>query len=266
MDIINLMNRRNKIDGLKLMAMLGGGSIAACFFDPQFRGVLEHLNYGNEGARQKARVKLPQMDDQMITAFIAEINRLLKPSGYCFLWVDKYHLCTGIEAWIENTSLQIVDMITWYKGKIGMGYRSRRTCEYLLVLQKTPIAAKTTWSVHNIPDVWHEKVAKNHPHTKPIGLQTWLIAAVTEPEDLVLDPAAGGYSVLEACKTLERDFIGGDIKFGEDICQETDDAEVATECEKEYLPYDGGRVDSEKYHLVKMKHPFLDVDQIAFIF
>ena len=95
---------------------------------------------------------------------------------------------------------------------------------------------------------------------------TWLIAAVTEPEDLVLDPEAGGYSVLEACKTLDRDFIGGDIKFGEDICQESDDAEVAAECDKKYLPYDAGIVDSEKYHLVKMKHPFLDVDQIAFIF
>lgn len=63
-------------------------------------------------------------------------------------------------------------------------------------------------------DIWREEVVKVHPHSKPVGLQRRLILATTKPGDTVLDPAAGGFSVLEACKGTDRDFIGGDIEFG----------------------------------------------------
>ena len=42
-----------------------------------------------------------------------------------------------------------------------------------------------------------------------------MILATTDIGDLVCDPAAGGYSVLEACRETDRNFIGGDITFGE---------------------------------------------------
>ncbi len=77
--------------------------------------------------------------------------------------------------------------------RIGNGYRSRRRGDYLLVLQKRPLAAKSTWRDHSIPDRWREKVdRKLHPHIKPIGLIGKLIGSVTRPGDLVVDPAAGG--------------------------------------------------------------------------
>ena len=107
-------------------------------------------------------------------------------------------------------------MITWNKGKIGMGYRTRRKAEYLIVFQKSPIRAKGCWKDHTIPDVWEEPTEKKHPHSKPIELQRKLIEAVTEEHETVLDPAAGGYSVFEACKLSGRSFIGGDIEYGED--------------------------------------------------
>ena len=64
---------------------------------------------------------------------------------------------------------------------------------------------------HSIPDIWEEKVAKVHPHSKPIELQKRLIQATTNEENFVLDPCAGGYSVLTACKDTNRNFIGCDI-------------------------------------------------------
>ena len=151
------------------------------------------------------------MDEQTIILFIKEISRVLKNSGHLFLWVDKFHLCTGINKWHEETQLNIVDMIVWDKCKIGMGYRSRRKSEYLIVLQKNPIRAKGCWSDHSIPDVWQENVKKTHPHSKPIELQKRLILATTNEDDYILDPASGGYSVLEACKDTGRNFIGCDL-------------------------------------------------------
>lgn len=211
-------NRKNMADGLQLMGYLEDKSVSVCFFDPQYRGVLDKLNYGNEGVgRGNARCSLPQMDENTIIRFIAEIDRVLKPSGHLFLWVDKFHLCTGVSKWFAGTQLNLVDMVVWDKGKIGMGYRTRRKSEYLVILQKSPVRAKGCWKDHSIPDVWVEKTVKNHPHSKPVDLQRRLILATTNSGDIVLDPASGGFSVLEACRGTGADFIGCDIRYEETV-------------------------------------------------
>lgn len=211
------INFKNKTDGLKLLKDIKSDCIKLAFFDPQYRGGLDKLQYGNEGiSRGKARHDLPQMPEEVIINFISELNRVISKSGHLFLWVDKFHLCQGVLEWFENTELNLVDMIVWDKDRIGMGYRSRRKSEYLIILQKSPVRVKDIWKDHSIPDVWTEKTEKVHPHSKPIELQKRLIEAVTDKSDFVLDPASGGYSVLEACKLSERNFIGGDLIYGED--------------------------------------------------
>lgn len=111
------INRKNKADGLDLMHSIRDASIATAFFDPQYRGVLDKLRYGNEGkARGRARCELRQMDEETIIRFIREIDRVLKDSGHLFLWVDKFHLCQGVPEWLTDTRLNLVDMIVWDKG------------------------------------------------------------------------------------------------------------------------------------------------------
>lgn len=208
-----MANRRQNIDGLSLLAGIPADAVKACFFDPQYRGVLDKLNYGNEGVgRGKKRSALSQMDEEIIAQFIRGISRVLVPSGHLFLWVDKFHLCEGVKTWLPETDLAVVDLIVWEKSNIGMGYRSRRKSEYLLVLQKRPLKAKGVWNIHNIPDVWKERVdTRKHPHAKPVELQQRLIEAVSGEGDVILDPAMGGGSVLLACKNSNRCFIGGDV-------------------------------------------------------
>lgn len=204
-------------NGLDLLYAQKDKTIATVFFDPQYRGVLDKLKYGNEGkSRGKARSELVQMDENTIISFIKEIDRVLKESGHLFLWVDKFHLCQGILSWVQETDLNLVDMIVWDKGKIGMGYRTRRKSEYIIVFQKSPVRAKACWTDHAIPDVWEEKVIKVHPHSKPTELQRRLIVATTNEGDTVLDPASGGFSVFEACKLCGRNFLGCDIIYGEE--------------------------------------------------
>ena len=211
------INYKNQTDGLLLLNDINNEVIKTAFFDPQYRGVLDKLAYGNEGkSRGKARSELPQMDEETIINFIKEIDRVLVPSGHLFLWVDKFHLCQGVLPWLKDTNLQLVDMIVWDKAKMGMGYRSRRKSEYLIVLQKLPIKAKAVWTDHAIPDVWTEKTPKVHPHSKPLDLQERLICATSNEGDYILDPASGGYSVFEASKKCNRNFIGGDLIFGEE--------------------------------------------------
>ena len=214
----NLINKKLNIDGVELLKQIQDKSLKVTFFDPQYRGILDKLSYGNEGkSRGKDRSDLPQMSEDIIKTFLKEIERVLLPSGYLFLWVDKFNLVEGVNPWISDLNMEIVDLITWNKMKIGMGYRTRRKSEYLLVIQKLPKKAKSTWTLHNIPDVWDEKVVKTHTHSKPIELQKQLILATTNEGDLVCDPASGGFSVFEACKLTNRKFIGGDLVFGTEL-------------------------------------------------
>ena len=62
------------------------------------------------------------------------------------------------------------------------------------------------------PNRWAEKVdRKIHPHIKPIGLIKRLIGSVTLPGDLVVDPAAGSFTVMRAAREIGRSFIGCDL-------------------------------------------------------
>lgn len=110
----DLVNQKNEGCGLSLMRKLKDESIKLAFFDPQYRGVLDKLKYGNEGVgRGKARAELTQMPQETIEAFLKEINRVLLPSGHLMLWVDKFHLVQGVTPWFKETQLQVVDMVTW---------------------------------------------------------------------------------------------------------------------------------------------------------
>ena len=211
-ELKELANQRNKLDGIELLSRFPDKSVPAVFFDPQYRGVMDKLDYGNEGARQKGRAALTQMPESIIEQFIQDIDRVLKPSGHLFLWIDKFHLVEGISPWFATTSLETVDLVTWDKERIGMGYRTRRRSEYLMIFQKAPKKAKGYWTTHNIPDVWQEKVGRHHPHAKPEELQAALINAVVPPGDFVLDPASGSFSVMKSAHAAGRKFIGADLE------------------------------------------------------
>lgn len=216
------LNKKLNIDALELLKKTENEFVKVSFFDPQYRGVLDKLDYGNEGERQKERAELQQMSEEFITDCIREISRVLKPSGYLFLWLDKFHICQASQhEWIKGTDLQMVDLIVWNKMKMGMGYRTRRISEYLLILQKTPIKAKATWTNHSIRDVVDEKIEKEdkiHPHQKPKGLTEALMLATTNEGDIVLDPCAGSFLVYDVALKNGRQFLGTDIKFGETDC------------------------------------------------
>src|SRR5262249_49030441 len=73
-----LTNRRLKMNGLELLAKIPPSTVKACFFDPQYRGVLDKLSYGNEGVKRgQKRSALAQMSEETIAQFITGINHVL---------------------------------------------------------------------------------------------------------------------------------------------------------------------------------------------
>jgi site-specific DNA-methyltransferase (adenine-specific) len=95
-------------DALELLQSLPDGSAALAVFDPQFRGVLDRLHFGNEGARQKDRCALPAMTDSYIDWCKREIARVLRPSGYAFVWADTFRLCQGDHLRVADALLSLI--------------------------------------------------------------------------------------------------------------------------------------------------------------
>jgi site-specific DNA-methyltransferase (adenine-specific) len=210
-------NIRQHGDALTLLRSLPDPCTPLIFFDPQHRDNLDYLKYGNEGARQRGRSKLPQMSGEYVVACGHELARLLFPTGHLLWWMNAYQIGKCLHGRIEGiiNTLQCVDLIAWDNEHPGNGYRARRRGDYLVVFQKKPTRAKGVWSRSpSIPDRWVERIVhprSQHPHIKPIGLISYLIEVLTKPGDLVVDPAAGSFVVMQAARELRRDFIGCDL-------------------------------------------------------
>ena len=65
---------------------------------------------------------------------------------------------TGVGPWVGQQGLEVVDLVTWNKARMGMGYRTRRVEEYLRIMQKPPKRAEGVWQSDDIPDVVTEGV------------------------------------------------------------------------------------------------------------
>lgn len=207
-------NARQRIDAVELLSRLPDRIARLVILDPQYRTGLDQLKFGNEGARQQGRAKLPQMTDDVISFVIEEAERILHPSGHCFIWLDKFSIGSGqhLKYLRRARKFRVVDVLCWNKMAIGMGRRLRCVSEYLIVCQKEPQIAKGAWTDHRISDCWYEaRNSPRHPHAKPHILTERLIRAVTNRGDLVVDPCAGGYGTLEACQLSGREWIGGDL-------------------------------------------------------
>ena len=125
-------NSAQRGDALMLLQSLPDCCTPLVFFDPQHRETLDKLKYGNEGARQKGRARLPAMTSDYVDACCREAARVLRPSGYLLQWVDTFRLCEAYHKRIDDV-LKCVDLIAWDNQRIGNGYRSRRCGDYLLV-------------------------------------------------------------------------------------------------------------------------------------
>jgi hypothetical protein len=86
------------------------------------------------------------MTSDYLDACCREAARVLRPSGYLLQWADTFRLCEAYHKEIVDV-VKCADLIAWDNERIGNGYRSRRRGDYLLVLQKRPLAAKAPGAI-----------------------------------------------------------------------------------------------------------------------
>ena len=91
------------------------------------------------------------------------------------------------------------DLDAWFKSKLPE--QAQKTYPYLIV----PKPAKSEKNKY---------IENKHPTVKPLKLMSYLITMGSREGDVILDPFAGSGTTLEACKLLNRVFIGIDSDPG----------------------------------------------------
>ena len=98
------LNLKQAGEGLELLSQLKDNSVSLVFFDPQYEPMNKvlHLTY-----------PLYEQSDYQIMRMLEQVERVLKPSGFCLLWVNKVLLGKDrVPLWLMKTpQLKIVDCL-----------------------------------------------------------------------------------------------------------------------------------------------------------
>jgi len=97
-----LLNTRQSGEALELLSHCESNSTSLVFFDPQYEPVRNVLS---------TNYPLSFQSDYQILKILEQIQRILKPSAFCLLWVNKTLLGNDcIPLWLLKTpALKIVD-------------------------------------------------------------------------------------------------------------------------------------------------------------
>lgn len=215
-------NRVTCVDAETLCRSLPANSVNAVITDPP---------YGLFGG---AFVKRPDTgcmyhrvnetwDTEAPTAWMAACRRVLKPGGsvICFGGRDSIY---ALAAEGLRLGWRIVNDITWHKPDATPNFTGRMMTESTeRILWFCPdgtgwtynrFIAKSMNHGNNLRDVWtfgQTRDNRVHPTQKPLELMERLVALLTNPDDVILDPFCGSGTTLDAAQKLGRRYIGGDI-------------------------------------------------------
>ncbi len=182
-------------DCVTVMATLPAASVDLVLTDPPYG-----CNYRDRAGR---RVANDNRTDWLEPAF-AEVARLMKPVSVCVSFYGWHVVDTFMAAW-RAAGLRPVAHLVFpkrYASRVGT-FEARHEQAYVLAKGHpkvpSPIADVLPWSYTG---------NKLHPTQKPTEALAPIIAALTRPGDIVLDPFAGSGSTLVAAKQLGRGLIG----------------------------------------------------------
>ncbi|MGL4513840.1 MAG: DNA-methyltransferase [Lacipirellulaceae bacterium] len=217
-------------DCRKVVGALPDASIDMVFADPPYGS---DQNKGDLNARLRSRKGLapaaiandaPDEADALVRWLCAASYRVLKPGGVlcCCCHGSGSKESQQFARWTTYLAavLDFEAAVVWDKGPMGLGWRHRRSYEFVLVASKP--GAKVSWHddsrrVENVirpGDYGIRRLLgrwRKHPTEKPRALVEHFLRLHTAPGGLVLDPFAGAGSTLAAAVATGRRAIGVEL-------------------------------------------------------
>lgn len=195
-------------DCLEVMPTLEAGSIDAIVTDPPYGTQVDRDGYGRRHqVKDIGRFIVNDSDLSAFDGMLSHAGRVLARDGWVAAFCSPKRHREAAEI-LANRGLPVVGEVIWDKATPGLGGGIRYQHETILLAKKGNAAGRSSllsvlryFAVRN-------KSNDRHPHEKPVGLMTDIVAYCARPGDVVLDPFAGSGSTLVACLKTGRRGIG----------------------------------------------------------
>lgn len=191
-------------DCQKILPQIESKSIDFIFTDPPFG-----INFQSNRRQEKYNHLINDNNLDWVFPVFKELFRVLKDNSICITYYGYYHADIFVKAF-KDVGFVIKSHIVFIKSNIGLGWHTRGQHDTAYFLCKGSPPKPT----NAISDVIDTKITGNrlHPTQKDLGSSMKIIEAFTKKRDLVLDPFAGGGTILLACSLLGRNYIGIELE------------------------------------------------------
>lgn len=160
--------------------------------------------------------------------WLQEVKRVVKPNGNIVVF-GSYHNIYKIGYCIEKLDLKIINSIVWYKRNAFPNITQRMFCEsteHIIWATNNNKKDAKNWTfnykemkelnggvqMRNLFDVpitkTSEKEFGKHPSQKPLAVLNYLILALTNENDIILDPFIGSGTTGVSALQNKRNFMG----------------------------------------------------------
>ena len=202
-------------DCLPLMRELADASIDAVITDPPY-GTNDGRGKRSASGGDGSAVFALEWDRVLPVAWLGEAARILKPGGACAAFTEAKR--PG-DVWDAGEAVGLQGCHTFYWAKTNPPATPRPNFVSAVEVGVYLIRpGRRTWNGGG----WHRNVFecslahaadgggthRFHPTQKPIAVMAWLIEAMTNPGDLVVDPYCGSGTTGVAALRLGRRFLG----------------------------------------------------------
>lgn len=230
-------------DCIEVLKKIETDSIDACITDPPYNisgydnkkkiGWLESNKYWTESKKfNKINAEWDKYSNTSYEDFsltwLSEIKRIVKPNGNIAIF-GSYHNIYKIGYLLEKLDLRIINSIVWYKRNAFPNVTQRMFCEsteYIIWAANNSQKKAKNWTfnyqtmkeinggkqMRNLFDVPNTKTSEKsfgkHPSQKPIEVIKNLVLALTNEDDIIIDPFSGSGTTAFVAKQNNRKFIG----------------------------------------------------------
>lgn len=198
-----------------LLNKLPNESIDLVVTDPPYKTITGGDSNGANSERPKGMLqgnrKLFKHQKMKISDWMSEVYRVLKEGTHCYIFTNSLNMLEMLQE-SKKVGFKLHNILVWEKNNCTPSQYYMKNCEYVLFLRK----GKAKWinniggskTVHKFDNIIGNK---KHPCEKPVDILKYYINNSSKENDIVLDPFCGCGSTLNACKELNRNYIGYEI-------------------------------------------------------
>lgn len=154
--------------------------------------------------------KMFEHNDIQFSDWLPELYRIMKPKTHTYIMINWRNL-KELQIEAEKVWFKYQNLLIWEKWNYTPNKYYMQWMEFILMLSKKwsrNINNMGSWNILKVPNIIWKKV---HPTEKPVALYNIMLMNSTNEGDLVIDPFAWCWPIVESATKNNRRYIWFEI-------------------------------------------------------